>query len=238
MMKGVGREPVVGKNGLAITLFGEAVLVGVIRRLVFCQKLRGAISDIVGMGKAEVDEKGVFVLVRGTFVEIFEDSFAMPGTSCLCRPAALGRIVHDGELFVGTPVAVAPLAGAHRVVASAVEDLSHDIVDDFRRAGFHCFRGDGEMPDRSSAHDHVAGGRADGSGERAHMMSRVEDHPFRGETIDVGRLLLGVGAIDIEVEGGLVVDDDEEDVGTLVCEAGNEGKQDKGKGEKGFHTRV
>lgn len=74
----------------------------------------------------------------------------------------------------------------------------------------------GDVPDGAAAHHHVAGGGADGTGPGSHLVGAVEDHAFRSEPVDVGRLEDGVGPVDLQVERRLVVDDDEQDVGAFV----------------------
>ena len=78
---------------------------------------------------------------------------------------------------------------------------------------FARFGRDRQVPERPPALDHVPRGRADGTDERPHVIRLVEHHSFASEAVDVRRLELRRGVINLEVQRRLVVYDDKENVG-------------------------
>ena len=169
------------------------------------------------MGEAVVDQEGLGVLGRLAFCEVVHHAVAVPRAAGFGGAAALGGVVADGEELVGGVVAVAHLAGAHGGVAGAVEDGGERLLLEVRRAEAPLLRlrADGQMPDGAPAHDHVARWRADRAGERPHVIGAVEDHALAGEAVDVRRLQFRVGIVDLQIEGRLVVHEDEEEVRAL-----------------------
>ena len=178
---------------------------------IFCEQLRCAIADIVGMGKAEVDEERSCVIFFFPFAEVIEHAISMPGGAGFVSAAAFRCIVDDAELFVRGGVAVALFAGAHGGVSGAVEDGTNGVCLKIRRAILRSLA-DRQPPDRATTHDHVPRGRADRACEGTHVMGGIEDHATGGDAVDIRRLKGGLRVVELEVEGRLVVDKDEEDV--------------------------
>ena len=56
------------------------------------------------------------------------------------------------------------------------------------------------------------------------MVGAVEDHPFAGEAVDVGRVELRLRIVDLEVEWRLVIGDDEKDVRAAIGSDAGDGK--------------
>ena len=81
------------------------------------------------MGEAKVDEKGVRVLCLFPSVEVMDHPVAVPLATGFRGSAPLGGVLADGEQFVGRIVAVSVFAGAHGVVAGAVEDCGNGIFE-------------------------------------------------------------------------------------------------------------
>ena len=68
-------------------------------------------------------------------------------------------------------------------------------------------------------------------------MSGIEDHASSGEAIDVRRVESGLRVIKFEIEGRLIVNEDEEDVGWFVLCVGKTNGEQKGE-DDGFHSSV
>ncbi len=211
VVEGMGGEVVDGELRLFVVGYRQRVLVPVVGRAVFGEELGCTVARVVRMGEAEVDEERFSVLSRGAIVQVVEYILGMPGAAGFGGAAAFGGIVADCELFVGTFVAVAAFAGAHGVVTRAVEDGGHGILFHVgRHQALLCAPSVGEVPQGASGHHHVPRGRTHGAAIGAHVIGAVEHHALGGEPVDVRRSELRFGVVDLQVEGRLVVDDDEE----------------------------
>ena len=80
------------------------------------------------MREAEIDQERIASLACLALVEVVQHLLGVPGTAGFVGSAAFGGVADDGELLVGGFVAVALLAGPHRVVAGAVENRRHRVV--------------------------------------------------------------------------------------------------------------
>ena len=124
------------------------------------------------MGETEVDKEWVLVIASFSSVEVFENSFAVPGASGFFGSASFGTILAHGELRVGGFVAVTVFAGTHRVVTGVVENGCHTVfggvesveLSVIRRWGIvrktFNFLGFsvgslGQVPKDATGHDHV-----------------------------------------------------------------------------------
>ena len=138
----------------------ERVAVAVVDGAVLGEELGRSVPHVVGVGKAEVDEKRFAVLPFSAVFEVGEDLPGVPGASGFLRPATLGGVVADGELLVGSFVAVAAFARAHGFVAGSIEDRGHRVLFEVWRTEplLDGAAGVGQVPDRAAAHHHVAGG--------------------------------------------------------------------------------
>ena len=230
VVKGVGGEVVGGQGRLQGVQGRRRGLVGVIGGAVLGEQLGLAVAGVVRMREAEVDEEGIGGFGRGAFREVVHDAVAMPGTAGLVIATAFGGVVTDGEEPVGGLVAVAHFAGAHGGVTSAIEDSGQGVLLELRGTGFGPPRRDGQVPDGAPAHDHVSGGRAHGAAGGAHVVSAFKDHALGGEAIEVGRVQGGSRIINLEVEGRLVIDEDEEQV--RAAGLGGVAGQGEGAGEE------
>ena len=92
----------------------------------------------------------------------------------------------DGEESVGRFVAIALFAGAHGGVTGPIEDGGDGVLFQVGRAGFFPPGSDGQVPNGSSAHDHVAGWRADGTAEGSHVVGSLKHHALSGKAIEIG----------------------------------------------------
>ena len=59
---------------------------------VLCQQLRFAITHIMRMRKAEINQEGILVLVGFAFIQISQNLFGVPGTSSFIGSSAPGSI--------------------------------------------------------------------------------------------------------------------------------------------------
>ena len=119
---------VVGRKGRLLRIrWRQGVLIGVIDRPVLAQKAGLAVAHVMRMGEPEVDQEGIGVLPRFPPGQEIQDLPGMPGTSALVGASPLGGIMTHREECVGLFIAVAPLAGAHGVVARPVEDSRHRV---------------------------------------------------------------------------------------------------------------
>jgi hypothetical protein len=71
------------------------------------------------------------------------------------------------------------------------------------------------MPKGAPTLDHVPRRSADGAHERTHVIRLIKDRSLASEVVDVRRLKLRVGVVNLEIQRRLVVDDDEENVRPL-----------------------
>ena len=135
MREGVCWEVIDGKGWLFRVNGREFVWIGMIDGSVFFQEFGRAVTHVMRMGKAEVDEEGGFGLCFFPFFEVFEHSLAMPCATALGGAAALGGIMNSGEFLISFPITVALFAGAHGVVAGFIEGRGHDVLENvFRRS--------------------------------------------------------------------------------------------------------
>jgi len=195
-------------------------------RAILVQQFRLPIAGIMRVGKAEVDQKRVGCPAGLTFVEIRQHLLRVPGAARFVRATAFAGVVADGEQLVGGFVTVAHFAGAHGGVSRAVEHGGDRILLEFgwTQPCFHCTRSIGQMPDGASAHDHVPRRRADGAAEGTHVIRTVEGHPLGRQAIEHRRLQRRFRVVDFQVERRLVVDQDEQDIGT--ARLGGHGRSD------------
>jgi hypothetical protein len=190
--KRMRRQPVFGQGGLARMGGRGFCRVGVIGGAVVCEQVGFAVAGVVGMGEPVEDEKRVAVLGGLALAEVGEHLFAVPGAAGFVGAAALGGVAAHGEELVGGFVAVADLAGAHRVVPGGVEHGRHRRLLQIRRGKRAAPRTDRQVPDAASAHDHVPRRRADAADKRAHVIGAVEHHALRGEPVEVRRAQRGL----------------------------------------------
>ncbi len=84
---------------------------------IFFQKFWSAISSVVRVGKAKINEEGIFVGLGLAFIEKVDDLVAMPRASRLGGASSLVRVVADFKKRVGSLVAVSSLASSHGVIS-------------------------------------------------------------------------------------------------------------------------
>ena len=104
-----------------------------IDRAVPGQQLGRAVARVVRVREPEIDQERVGVLRRLPLLEVVHDAVAVPGAAGLGRAATPGGVLPDPEELVRGLVAVAHLAGAHRVVTGAIEDGRDRILLEARR---------------------------------------------------------------------------------------------------------
>jgi len=148
--------------------------------------------------------------------------------------------MNDSKLFVGRVVAVAFFAGPHRVISGSIENCCHGVLDQIRRHEFRIGHvgvvstsaAIWDVPDRSTGHHHVSRGGTDCTNPSPHVMGSVEHHAFRRDPIDVWCVQCRVRIVDLQVEWRLVIDNDEEDVGSFLGSRGrlNEQRQEQTRG--------
>lgn len=185
-VEGMGGEVVGGEGGLFAVERREAIGVGVIRGAVFGEKFGATVTGVVRVGEAIVDQEGFGGLGGLAGGEVVHDAVAMPSAAGLIISAAFGGIMPDGEESVGGFVTIALFAGAHGGVTGPIEDGGDGVLFQVGWAGFFPPGGDGEVPNGSSAHDHVAGWRAYGATEGSHVVGAFEHHALGGEAIEIG----------------------------------------------------
>ncbi len=221
--EGMGGQ-VVGWEGWLFGIgAGRGGRVGVVDRPVLREKLRGSVACVVRMRKSEIDQERVLITSCHALVEIVHDLVTVPPAAGLVRAAALIGVASYLEQRVGRLVAVALLASTHSVVARSVEDRGQGVLEDVGRnlawiipVGIVVSpRAVGSVPQGATRHDHVARRRANAANPSSHVVGLVDDHTFGGQPVNVGRIQKGTRVIHLEVEWGLVVRDDEEEVGAF-----------------------
>ena len=191
----------------------------VVVRPVLRQQLRIRPARVMGVREAEVDQERV--LVRGllALLEVAQNLVCVPSAAVFIGRLALGGVAHDGELLVGGLVAVALLTGPHGVVARAVEDGRHRVLGQVfgaERIGASALHAvAGQVPDRAAGHDHVPRRGADRARPRTHVIGPVQSHSTGCDARDDGGPERRARVVGLEVEGGLIVGEDEQDVGAL-----------------------
>jgi len=218
--EGVLFEIVDGESGLHGMALRERVRVAVVGSSVFGEEIGLAISFVVRMGESEVNEEGFLGLLGLTVVQIINDLLAVPVEAGFVGFAPFGGILDDFELVVGVGITVASLASSHGLVAGFIEEggkgfglgiLWWEELTFFSSSFWFL----GDFPEALSSHDHGAGASANCAAPGAHVVGTIEDHAVLGELVDVGAIEGRTWIVDLEVEGGLVIDNDEEEVGSL-----------------------
>ncbi len=222
---------------------GEGVGVAVIFCAIFGEELGLAVALVVRVGEAEVDEEGFFGFLGLAVTEVVHDLLAVPVGAGFIGFAALGGVFDDLEFAVGDAVAVSLFAGAHGLVASVVKEFWKCA---WRWWGwFYCFFAAffrllsdvlGDAPDALTGHDHGAGTGADRTAPGTHVVGAIEDEAFFCEAVDVWGIEGGLGVVNLEIKGRLIIDDDEEKIGFLG-RCGREKAKASYEGEKKLHVR-
>ena len=225
MGEGMGRQVVRRQWRLLRVGRRERIAASVIHRTVLGEQFWLSITRVVRVREAEVDQEWILVVSRSPFAQVAQHLPGVPGAAGRVGIAALVALAAHRELRIRRRIAVTGLAGPHRVIAGPVEDGGHRRLG---QVGGHEFRIGGvgialrpqsrlirDMPHRPARHDHVPRRSTNATGPRAHVMGGVERHTFAGEPIERRRLELGGRIVGSQVERRLVVDDDQEDVGTL-----------------------
>ena len=179
---------------------------------VFFEEFREAISGVMGMGEAKVDVEGPSVFCGLTFVQEVKHLFSVPGAAFGGGSATFGGISSDGELAICGFIAVPQLTGSHGAVPCAIEDGGDGELFKLRWAEGAFAGADGQVPQRTAAHDHVSGRRADSADEGTHVAGVVKNHSACGEGIEVGGVEWGTGVVAGQGLGGLVINKDQENV--------------------------
>jgi hypothetical protein len=174
------------------------------------------VARIVRVREAEVDQERIAVVRRLTHSEVVEDLIGVPGGAVLDRALAARLLGADGEAGVRGLVAVALLAGPHRVVTGALEHRRHGVVGQVRGTVRVLLLAPDtaprQVPDRAARHDHVPGRRADRAGPGPHVVGAVEDDALLGDPVEDRGLEARRRVVDAQVERRLVVGEDEQDV--------------------------
>lgn len=180
---------------------------------VFCEKFWVTIARIMRVREAEEDEKRALVVRVRALIQIVEHLVGMPGAAFGIGAAAFVGIFADGELFVGIFIAVADLTGAHRGIAGSVEHGGQRVFLYVRWAVRLRAGANGQVPEGSATHQHMAGRRTDGTHKRSHVVRVVEDHAFGGEPVERWSLKCRARFVDAQIKRRLVVNDNEKEVG-------------------------
>ena len=71
------------------------------------------------------------------------------------------------------------------------------------------------VPNTASGHDHVSRGGTDATRPGTHMISAVEDHPTACQLIEYRCIEYGLVVVDFQILWGLVIDQNEQDIGSF-----------------------
>ena len=237
VIEGMLRQPVDRQGRLIGIGRRQVLLVEVIDRPILRQQSGLAVTHVVRMRKAVVNEERVLVLGCLALLQVIHDLLSVPMAALFVGAPAAGAVVAHSEELVGCFVAVTVLAGPHGIVAGPVEDSRQSVLG---QVGRHLLRighvrvHDASrlvrnVPNRTARHHHVARGGAHSAHPGPHVMCPVQHHTFLGQAIDVGRVENGARIIDLEIQRGLVVHYDEQKIGLFggPCAGKQQGRQEE-----------
>ena len=189
-------------------------------RTIFSEEFGLTVACVMGMGKSEVDQERILILARFALGQVVEDLRCVPATAFLVACASFDSIPDNGEFFIRCGVAVSPLACAHGVVASSIENSTHGVVAQVFRNELLIFlvrittvlRLVRNMPEGPAGHDHVAGRGADPAAPSTHLIGSIHNKSSGSQGIDRWGRKRRLWIVDLQVERGLVICENEEDV--------------------------
>ena len=98
-------------------------------------------------------------------------------------------------------------------------------------------RPDREVPEGAARHDHVSRGRADRTDKSTHVVGAVDHHALGSELFEIRRGERRSRVVDLQIKGGLIIDEDEKKIRALFSGGGrSERSEEKGREQDGeFH---
>src|SRR5687768_2147159 len=94
--------------------------IDVVHGTIFCEQFGRAISHIMRMRKAEIDQEWLGVLSLLSLPQVFHHTIAMPAAASFMGATPLGRIMADGEEPISSFITISLFARAHRRITGAV----------------------------------------------------------------------------------------------------------------------